>query len=289
MRYFRLASGASPGSLVVERDGTLYDLSASNPDLDSFRSLARTAAIVGESIDTVAARHLSDAAVVERGRDPRWRLPLVAAEVWAAGVTYQISEEARQAESSMPQMYIDVYDADRPEIFFKATPSRTVGPADDVGVRTDSEWNVPEPELGIVLYRGSVVGYTIGNDVSSRTIEGANPLYLPQAKVYDRCCAIGPCIASPETVGDPHDLEMSMTITRDGSVLFDETTSTSEMVRTCDELTSYLTRHNTVPDLCVLLTGTSLVPDEEFTLTGGDDVRIEIENVGALSNGVTPV
>ncbi|ELZ63363.1 2-keto-3-deoxyxylonate dehydratase, partial [Haloferax prahovense DSM 18310] len=126
----------------------------------------------------------------------------------------------------MPDMYYDVYDADRPEIFFKATPSRTVEPGDAIGVRDDSQWDVPEPELGIVLRRGEIVGYTVGNDVSSRSIEGENPLYLPQAKVYDRCCSLGPCVVTPDDIDDPHELEMSMTIERDGEVVYDDATNT---------------------------------------------------------------
>jgi len=289
MRYFRQPTDSRSAALIAERGGALYDLTAADSDLDSFRSLARTASIVGTDVDSVASRHLDDAPVVEAKRPSDRRLPVVPSEVWAAGVTYRISEQARQSESDKPQMYLDVYDADRPEVFFKATPDRTVGPYDAVGVRRDSAWNVPEPELGLVLYRGSIVGYTVGNDVSSRDIEGSNPLYLPQAKVYDRCCALGPCIASTATVDDPHDLRISMEIEREETTVFDDTTSTDEMVRSCSELVSYLTRHNHVPDLGVLLTGTSLVPDDEFSLRPGDGVRIDIENIGTLYNDVTTV
>jgi 2-dehydro-3-deoxy-D-arabinonate dehydratase len=289
MRYFRQPTDSSSTALLAEQDGTCYDLTAADPDLDSFRSLARAASVVEEPVDAVAERHLDEAPAVEAATPAEQEIPLLPTEVWAAGVTYHISEKARQSESDKPQMYIDVYEADRPEIFFKATANRTVGPNEDIGIRADSEWNVPEPELALVLYRGSVVGYTVGNDVSSRSIEGANPLYLPQAKVYDRCCAIGPCVASPETVGDPHELDISMEIERDDTVVYSDTTSTEEMVRTCDELVSYLTRHNDLPDLGVLLTGTSLVPDEEFSLRRGDGVRIDVETVGTLYNEVTVV
>ncbi|EMA46923.1 fumarylacetoacetate (FAA) hydrolase [Halococcus saccharolyticus DSM 5350] len=217
------------------------------------------------------------------------RMPVVAEEVWAAGVTYHISEKARQAESGNPDVYSQVYGNDRPEIFLKATPSRTVGPEKDVGIRSDSEWDVPEPELAVVLYDGSIVGYTVGNDVSSRSIEGRNPLYLPQAKVYDRCCAIGPCVVTPDTVGDPHDLAIEMTISRGGEPVFEGTTATSEMVKTCDELASALTKSNPVPETAVLLTGTALVPDEEFTLHPEDEIEITIENIGTLTNTVRRV
>ena len=192
-------------------------------------------------------------------------------------------------ESNRGDLYQDVYENERPELFFKATPNRTVGPDNSVGVRGDSDWDVPEPELAVVCYRREIVGYTVGNDVSSRSIEGANPLYLPQAKVYENSCAIGPCVASPEAVGDPHDLEITMEIEREGEIEFDGGTSTAKMARTCEELVSWLTRHNAVPDLSVLLTGTSLVPDEGFTLREGDRISIEIENVGILENTVEVV
>jgi 2-dehydro-3-deoxy-D-arabinonate dehydratase len=189
----------------------------------------------------------------------------------------------------MPEVYLDVYEDDRPEVFFKATPSRTVGPNESVGIREDSSWDVPEPELGVVLYRGNIVGYTVGNDMSSRSIEGENPLYLPQAKVYDRCCSIGPCVATLGSIGDPHDLQISMRIERGGETVYEESTSTAEMVRTCKELVSYYARHNRIPRVVVLLTGTSLVPDESFTLAESDDVTIEIEDIGTLRNDVVTV
>ncbi|MFB6297139.1 MAG: fumarylacetoacetate hydrolase family protein [Salinirussus sp.] len=289
MRYYRLRRQGEPALAVTDGSNT-YDLTSAEPALDSFGALARTAAIAGETVDEVAARHRDRAPEIElptAGSSGEVTLPVAVDEVWAAGVTYRISEEARTEESSMPQMYVDVYDADRPELFFKATAGRTVGPGEAIGIRGDSDWNVPEPELGVVLYRGEPVGYTAGNDVSSREIEGENPLYLPQAKVYDRCCSLGPCVATG--IDDPHALDLSMTITRDGEQIYDGTTSTAEMVRTCEELVSYYTRHNAVPDLAVLLTGTSLVPEEGFSLRTGDRVSIDIEEIGRLSNDVVEV
>jgi 2-dehydro-3-deoxy-D-arabinonate dehydratase len=140
-----------------------------------------------------------------------------------------------------------------------------------------------------VLHREEVVGYTIGNDVSSRSIEGENPLYLPQAKVYDKCCSVGPCVATPEVVDDPHDLGMTLTIERDGEVLFEDSTSTSEMATTCEKLVSYLRRHNDLPETVVLLTGTALVPPESFTLAEGDQVTIDIDRIGQLVNDTVEV
>jgi len=287
MRYYQFTDSGER-RLAVETDDGTYDVTSTTPKLRSFGDLARAADVADLSIDALAERALDGAATVDDVPDAA-RAPVDAKEIWAAGVTYQISEEAREAESDTPDLYLDVYDADRPEIFFKATPSRTVGPGDAVGIRGDSEWDVPEPELGVVLYEGEIVGYTVGNDMSSRSIEGQNPLYLPQAKVYDRCCSIGPCVATTAAIEDPHDLTMTMSITRDGEVLYDDHTSTGEMVRSCEELVGYLTRHNSVPELAVLLTGTSLVPDEGFTLRPDDKIDIEIDGIGTLSNTVTEV
>ena len=266
-----------------------FDLTAVSPELGTFADLAAAAAITGMNIDEIAGRHLDAAPAVDGSALGAALRPVTPDEVWAAGVTYKISEEARQSESGMPEMYIDAYESERPEIFFKGTANHTVGHGESIGIREDSGWDVPEPELGIVLHRGEIVGYTVGNDVSSRAIEGVNPLYLPQAKIYDRSCAIGPCVATPDEVGDPHDLEISMTIRRGGEVVFDGTTGTSGMVRTCQELVGYYTDHNAVPDIAVLLTGTSLVPDDEFTLAPGDEVSIAIENIGTLENTVVVV
>jgi 2-dehydro-3-deoxy-D-arabinonate dehydratase len=287
MRYYQLRRRGESTLAAVTASGA-YDLSSVKPDLASFEALVRTAEIVDRPPDDIVTPLLDDATQLSMD-DVRAHstVPVDVDEVWAAGVTYQISEEARTEESSMAQMYIDVYDAERPELFFKAQGSRTVGPDDAIGVRADSNWNVPEPELGIVLYRGQPVGYTVGNDVSSREIEGENPLYLPQAKIYERCCSLGPCVSTD--IADPHALDMSMTITRDEEAVYEETTNTAEMVRTCEELVSYYTRHNAVPDVAVLLTGTSLVPEEGFTLQAGDHVDIEVEDIGVLSNPVVSV
>lgn len=284
MRYYRA------GDRLLATDGTeAVDLTAARPELGSFRDLARVAAGADLTVDEVADRARAEADPVAESRLADPDLPVRPPEVWAAGVTYHISQQAREGESDTPEMYLDVYDAERPELFLKATPSRTVGPGEAVGVRADSEWDVPEPELGVVLYRGEPVGYTVGNDVSSRDIEGQNPLYLPQAKVYDRSCALGPCVASPATVGDPRALELTMTIERAGETVYEGATSTAEMVRSPTALVEALRAHNPLPELCVLLTGTSLVPPDEFTLQPGDRVDVGLEGVGHLENGVVEV
>jgi len=150
-------------------------------------------------------------------------------------------------------------------------------------------WDVPEPELALVVYNGDIVGFTIGNDMSSRSIEGENPLYLPQAKVYDRCCAVGPCIATPATVGDPHDLDVEMAISRGDETIFEGDTTTAEMIKTCDDLVSHLVKSNQVPKTAVLLTGTALVPNDDFTLRPDDRIDISIEDIGVLTNTVREV
>jgi 2-dehydro-3-deoxy-D-arabinonate dehydratase len=289
MRYSRVAAGCN-SRLIVRADGAAYDLTAARAELTRFVDLARTAAVMGQSIDEIADTLLTDAPVVESDSiASEQQVPVMAEEVWAAGVTYRISEAARKEESASPDVYQQVYGNDRPEVFFKASQSRTVGPREAVGIRRDSEWDVPEPELALVLYNGDIVGYTVGNDMSSRSIEGQNPLYLPQAKVYDRCCAIGPCVATRETIGDPHDLAIEMTIAREGNPVFEGTTTTAEMVMTCDDLATNLTTSNTFPEMGVLLTGTALVPDDDFTLQPDDEIEITIEQIGTLTNTVCRV
>lgn len=211
-----------------------------------------------------------------------------ATEVWACGVTYKTSQGARMEESERAaSVYEQVYDADRPEIFFKSAAWRVAGDGEPVAIRADSEVNVPEPELAVVVNaHGEVVGYTCCNDVSSRTIEGENPLYLPQAKVYLGACAVGPVIRPAWEVPDPYDLPVEMTIRRDGDIVWDGTASTSQLNRRIDELVEYLLRADLFPEGAVLSTGTCLVPPAPFTLQPGDVVRIRIDGVGTLTNAV---
>ncbi|HEX5936572.1 MAG TPA: fumarylacetoacetate hydrolase family protein [Actinomycetota bacterium] len=214
--------------------------------------------------------------------------PVGSQEIWAAGVTYLRSRDARIEEAHEPSPYDRVYEAERPELFPKAPGWRAVGPGTPVGVRRDSDWDVPEPELALVVdARGTIVGYTIGNDVSSRSIEGANTLYLPQAKTYDGSCALGPAIVPVSSVEPP--FEIRMRIERAEATVYDESTSTSEMVRSFDDLVEHLRRALTFPAGAVLLTGTGLVPDPPFTLVSGDDVRISVTGLGTLANPVRAV
>jgi len=198
------------------------------------------------------------------GNTPHLLAPIDRQEVWAAGVTYLRSREARERESEEADVYSRVYDAPRPEIFFKATPHRVAGPYAPVCVRSDSGWSVPEPELALVLNSDlQLVGYTIGNDMSARDIEGANPLYLPQAKVYTGCCALGPTIVLATEVPP---LEIECAIRRSEEVVFEGRISTDQFKRSYAELIEYLGRDNSFPEGVVLLTGTGIVPPDDFTL-----------------------
>ena len=213
-------------------------------------------------------------------------LPLEPPEVWCAGVTYERSRDARIEESAVEDVYSLVYAAERPELFLKdAACRRTVGPGEPIGVRSDSSWNVPEPEIGLVLGDdGEIAGVTIGNDVSSRDIEGANPLYLPQAKVYAGACALGPAILTPPP-DEPLGIRMRV-LSATGRELFAGETSTASMKRSFEELVSFLVRDNPVPAGSVLLTGTGLVPPDDFTLQHGDVVEIAVEGVGTLRHAI---
>ena len=298
MKYYSLIGADGDARLVVEaQDGLLSDLTSVHPELEVLEDLVLAAAVSGQSIDDIARQIVEGGAedeysldeIVSGESDAVMDMPFEPPEVWAAGVTYKTSEMERRRESGTPDVYSMVYSAERPEVFFKATPERCVGPDDSVGIREDSGWNVPEPELAFVLYGGEIIGYTIGNDMSSRQIEGENPLYLPQAKVFNRCCAIGPCFVTAESIDDPHGLDVTCTITRDGEEVFSGSTNTSQMARTCQELTDWLQKHNDVPNMTTVLTGTSIVPPPEFTLQEGDTVSITIEGIGMLVNDVMVV
>lgn len=215
--------------------------------------------------------------------------PIDNQEVWAAGVTYFKSREARMEESKDAgggTFYDRIYDAVRPEIFFKATGRRVVGPGGAVRVRSDATWSVPEPELTLVINsQGEMIGYTIGNDMSSRDIEGENPLYLPQAKIYDGSCALGPCIlVAAEPL--PSSTRISIQISRGDALAFSEATTLAELKRTPKELIEFLFRDNSFPHGVFLMTGTGVIPDDKFTLTSRDSIKITIDGIGTLENYV---
>lgn len=217
--------------------------------------------------------------------------PVDEQEVWAAGVTYFRSKTARMEESDFSATAYDrVYDAPRPEIFFKSVPEKVVGPKADVGIRKDAKWNVPEPELALIISAaGKIVGYTIGNDMSSRDIEGENLLYLPQAKVYDKSCALGPWIVLGATEPDARAWEIGIRIERNAETVFQGSTSINQIKREFSELADYLYRSQTFPAGAILLTGTGVVPDDSFTLMPKDRISISVSGIGELTNTVAEV
>lgn len=214
--------------------------------------------------------------------------PIDRQEVWAAGVTYQRSQAARMEESeAAASCYDRVYSSARPELFFKATPHRVAGPDQPLRIRADSTWNVPEPEITLVLNsRLQLVGFTVGNDMSSRDIEGENPLYLPQAKVYNACCGLGPCIALAGAMPPADGIHIRLVIRRTGEVVFAGTTSVAKMARSFADLIAWLGRDNSFPHGAFLLTGTGVVPERDFTLQPGDLVAISIDGIGTLTNPI---
>lgn len=293
IRYFQPGEGARVGVL---RGETVHDISHCFPALvnvfrDSVGDVAGLIAAVSRAADDSArsfpAADLDNAPAAEAAH---WLPPLDEQEVWAAGVTYHDSRVARQEEAvDGGDVYARVYSAERPEIFFKGTAKNTVGPLDSVGIRADSSWNVPEPELGLVLNPAmEMLGFTIGNDMSSRDIEGANPLYLPQAKVYTASCALGPGILLAPSTEWP-DTTIHLVISRDGAEVFSGSVSTDQIKRKIPELLDYLGRSNSFPSGVMLLTGAGIVPPADFTLQPEDIVSIRIDGIGTLSNRVIEV
>ena len=217
----------------------------------------------------------------------RLRRPFAPAEVWGAGITYLRSRDAREMETQSKGIYERVYSAVRPEIFLKDSGLRTVGPGDTIFVRSDSTWTVPEPELTVVLdIEGRVLGYTAGDDMSARDIEGENPLYLPQSKIYRNSCAIGPVVTTADEIPNPLSLKIELRILRGGKAVFEGRVETSRLKRSIDELLSYLRRDNQFSGWTALMTGTGIVPPDDFSLKGGEVVEIEIEKIGTLRNPV---
>jgi 2-dehydro-3-deoxy-D-arabinonate dehydratase len=267
---------------------------ASGVTLERDRAFASVADI--EAIDKIFRAddpHGEATTLFERGSRAQTadasRPPLLSQEVWAAGVTYYRSRTARMEESKDAgggSFYDKVYEADRPELFFKATPHRVVGPGGAVRIRSDSRWNVPEPELTLAINaRGAIFGYTIGNDMSSRDIEGENPLYLPQAKVYAGSAALGPCLVIDRALPGP-DVTIAIEIRRAGVAAFNGQTTIGQIKRPLPSLAEWLFRDNSFPDGCYLMTGTGIVPPDAFTLAAGDEIRITLEPVGTLVNTV---
>lgn len=268
--------------LVVEHDGQFHrapsddwDYLVNQDDLHSFLLQAIPSSAASDEYAVWATEEVL--------------APIGQQEVWASGVTYLRSRDARMEESKKAgggNFYDRVYDAERPELFFKSTASRVVGPKGQVRIRKDSVWDVPEPELTLfITSSGKIVGYTCGNDMSSRSIEGENPLYLPQAKTYDGSAALGPCLYVPAEPIAPSTL-IRLEISRAGEVAFENQIAIDQMKRKHDELAGFLFRECSFPNGCYLMTGTGIVPPDSFTLASGDVVRISIEGIGTLENTV---
>jgi len=271
MRLYRTRQGP-----LLEREGTFHrvaqdwDSLINRPDLVTYLRHSAERSSADDRVAQVLA-------------------PIGSQEVWAAGVTYYRSRTARLEESKVgggASFYDRVYEAERPELFFKAVPWRVRGPGDAIRVRRDARWTVPEPEIALCINaRGQIVGYTIGNDVSSRDIEGENPLYLPQAKIYDGACALGPAVlVSSEPL--PPGTAITLRVARGGTVVADGETTFSQMRRDAQELVEYLYRETSFPTGCVLLTGTGIVPPDDFTLQPGDEITIDVPAIGTLRNTV---
>ena len=273
MKLYRTSQGA-----FVEESGSFY-LAAAN-DWDELLSSTELHSL---------ARAAIDKGIVGKFNANTILAPIVSQEVWAAGVTYYRSRSARIEESKDAgggDFYDRVYAAERPELFFKATGRRVVGPGGAVRIRSDAKWSVPEPELTLLIDpAGSIVGYTIGNDMSSRDIEGENPLYLPQAKIYDGSCALGPCVLLSEHPLSPS-TGIHLEIKRNGKTAFSASTTLAELKRDPKELVRFLYRDNSFPHGAFLMTGTGIVPSDDFTLAAGDGIRIAIDGIGTLENYV---
>jgi 2-dehydro-3-deoxy-D-arabinonate dehydratase len=269
---------------LITSGGTLTDLTGAG--VDRMHDLLEREDVAGE------LTRLPRAGLEQHPVDSvRLLTPVESQEVWAAGVTYLRSKQARMQESEFSaDVYDRVYDAARPELFFKSVPDKVVSPGEPVGIRCDARWNVPEPELALVISAaGRIVGFTIGNDMSSRDIEGENVLYLPQAKIYTRSCAVGPWIVVGAGEDDARSWTIDLEIWRDGERVFAGETRAGQIKRPFAELVEYLFRSQTFPHGVVLLTGAGVIPPDAFTLAADDRVRITISGVGTLENPVAVV
>ncbi len=271
----------------------VYDITPLMPEnVDSLTDLIKNhqvtvGLLAGKELNSLEKYSFTDLDTEPNEEQPYLITPFDPPEVWACGVTYLRSREAREFETQSKTIYDHIYEAERPELFIKgnAANSRVVGPNNWVGIRNDSTWMVPEPELGLVLDADSeIMGFVIGNDQSSRDIEGENPLYLPQAKIFKNCCSIGPMLVTKDEIRDSCNLNIACRIYRGGEKIFEDSANTSQLKRSYDELISFLKRDNVILPGTVLLTGTCIVPPNEFSLADGDLIEIEIDNLGLLRN-----
>jgi 2-dehydro-3-deoxy-D-arabinonate dehydratase len=274
MKLYKTKTG-----IVIEKENKFFSVTNQNWDefINDDRLLQKMEALT-QALPAEGAELISDI-----------KAPVGSQELWACGVTYLRSKIGRQEESKDAgggDFYARVYEAERPEVFFKSTPHRIIGPNGLVRIRKDSTWDVPEPELTLVVTSsGKIVGYTIGNDMSSRSIEGENPLYLPQAKTYDACAALGPCIYVTDQPLDKG-TTISLEISRESKKVFEGSVGITQMKRTPQELVSFVFRECSFPHGCLVMTGTGIVPGNDFTLKSGDEIKISIDHIGELVNTV---
>ena len=294
MKYFRIEKNNKPNLIVNYTDNFGFNITEYSSYINTIEILSIEANsqkisrsdYINKFITNNKIKQMSLNQIIGKNK---LLLPFIPEEVWAAGVTYKNSEFERKRESSTPDIYAKVYNAKRPEIFFKSTGSRLVAPNQKIGIRSDSKWNVPEAELAVILINNEIFGYSIGNDMTSREIEGENPLYLTQAKIYDKSCSIGPCILDAESINNYEKFNINCKIIRNKKTIFNANSSVKSMNKSIPDLIKWLKKSNTLPIKSAFLTGTGIVPPPEFTLLENDQISISIDEIGSLNNSVIKV
>jgi len=291
MKYFRINKNNKPNLIINYTDNYAFNIT----DYSSYVDTIEILAIEANSQDITRSDYINQFITIKKisldhllGKN-KLLLPFIPDEVWAAGVTYKNSEFERKRESSTPDIYAKVYNAKRPEIFFKSTGNRLVAPGQKIGIRSDSKWNVPEAELAVILINNEIFGYSIGNDMTSREIEGENPLYLTQAKIYDKSCSIGPCIIDAESINNYENFIINCNIVRNDKSIYNSSSSVKSMNKSIPYLIKWLKKSNTLPVKSAFLTGTGIIPPPEFTLNENDQISITIDEIGTLNNTVITV
>jgi len=294
MKYFRIEKNNKPNLIINYTDNFGFNITEYSSYINTIEILSVEANsqkisrsdYINKFITNNKIKQMSLNQIIGKNK---LLLPFIPEEVWAAGVTYKNSEFERKRESSTPDIYAKVYNAKRPEIFFKSTGSRLVAPNQKIGIRSDSKWNVPEAELAVILINNEIFGYSIGNDMTSREIEGENPLYLTQAKIYDKSCSIGPCILDAESINNYEKFNINCKIIRNKKTIFNANSSVKSMNKSIPDLIKWLKKSNTLPIKSAFLTGTGIVPPPEFTLLENDQISISIDEIGSLNNSVIKV
>ena len=294
MKYFRIEKNNKPNLIINYSNNFGFNITEYSSYINTIEILSNEANAQKISRSDYIYQFITNNKINKMPLDQvieknKLLLPFIPDEVWAAGVTYKNSEFERKRESSTPDIYAKVYNAKRPEIFFKSTGSRLVAPNQKIGIRSDSKWNVPEAELAVILINDEIFGYSIGNDMTSREIEGENPLYLTQAKIYDKSCSIGPCILDAESINNYEKFNINCKIIRNKKTIFNANSSVKSMNKSIPYLIKWLKKSNTLPIKSAFLTGTGIVPPPEFTLLENDQISISIDEIGTLNNSVIKV